>query len=293
MEPIERKFVYKLVAACIAGILLVGLLLIFVGGALFPPGEGFSEVFFLDSEKLPTVISDGEPLDFSFMVGSNHNEKMDYTYDVIAGDSIIQSGAFSLPNDDILKSNRYNKTVSITNVKLTSTLIKITNTTITETQYTYDGRLGLLVSQDGKNGSVNQIVSDPSYIYYPVQLPFTSDKSTLIFNPKNTETSHTTTTIKTIFGNLREIGPGKAAVTIGGMRLSDTGYDISKIEWTIQNNQGVITASSKTISEKYRYAFKKIAVEVKANPANGPYKVTPYEIHFWTAVRDNQQDILN
>ena len=249
MDLKERTVVYGLVAACIAGIVLVGLLLIFVGSAIFPPGEGFSEVYFLDNEKLPHVIAEGEPLDFSFIVGSHHNEKMDYTYDVIAGDNIIQSGTFSLPNDDKSQKNRYNKTISIANVTLKSTLKKITDSTHSETKNTYNGGLGLLLSHDGSGA---QVVSDPSYLYYPVQFPVGSDHGTLIFNPKNTETFHTTTTSRTNIGNLHEVAQSKSAVDIEGDRITDTGYDLSQSEWTIQNNQGIITALAKTLTEKYR-----------------------------------------
>jgi hypothetical protein len=289
MDQKERTLVYGLIAACIAGIVIVGLLLIFVGGTIFS-GEGFSEVFFLGSEKIPKVIEEGKPLDFSFMVASHHNEKMDYKYNVFSEETLIQSGAFSLPNDNKSQKNPYNNTISITNVKLKSTLTKITNTTITETQNTYNGGLGLLLSHDG---SGTQVVSDPSYLYYPVQLPVGSAQGTLIFNPKNTETFHTTTTSKTIIGNLREIAQSKSAVDIEGFRISDTGYDLSQSEWTIQNNKGIITASEKTTTEKYRYAFEKIAIEVKAYPANDPDTITQYEIHFWVVVSENPLDLNN
>ena len=126
MEPKDRTIVYGLIAACIAGILIVGLLLIFVGGTTFS-GQGFSEVFFLNSEKLPVVIETGTPLNFSFMVASHYNEKMDYKYDIIAGNTIIQSGAFSLPNDSLSQKDRYNQTISITVLTLNPTLIKIAN----------------------------------------------------------------------------------------------------------------------------------------------------------------------
>jgi hypothetical protein len=169
-------------------------------------------------------------------------------------------------------------------------LTKVTNTTFSETQNTYNGGLGLLLSRDGSGA---QVVSDPSYLYYPVQLPVGSDHGTLIFNPKNTETFHTTTTSRTNIGNLREVAQSKSAVEIEGLLISDTGYDLSQSEWTIQNNHGIITASSKTITEKYRYAAEKIAVEVKAYPANDPDSFTKYEIHFWVVVSDIPQDLSN
>jgi hypothetical protein len=286
MEQKERTIVYGLVAACIAGIVLVGLLLFFVGGAMFS-GEGFSEVSFLESQKIPTVIYEGNPLDFSFGIASHHNEKMDYKYNVIVGDTIVRNGTFSLPDNDKSQKDRYNKTISITNLKLKSTLTKVTNSTLTETQNTYNGRLGLLASHDGGG---DQVISDPSYLYYPVQFPVGNDHGALIFNPKNTETFHTTQTSKTNIGNLREVAQSKSAVVINNLLISDTGYDLSKSEWTIQNNYGIINASSKTLTEKYRYGFEKISVEVEAYPVKDPDKITKYEIHFWTVVSEIPQE---
>ena len=288
MDFRERPIMYGLIAACIAGIVLVGILLIFVSGTTLFSGEGFSEVFFLDSDKLPNVIGGGEPLDFSFMVASHYNKKIDYKYNVIAGDTIIKNGSFSLPNDDTSQKDQYNNTISITGIILNPTLMKIPNaTTSSETQNTYNGGLGLLLSHDGSGA---QVVSDPSYLYYPVQLPVGEDHGTLIFNPTKEETFHTTTTTKTNIGNLREVSQSKDAIEIGGARISNTGYDLSQSEWIIQNNYGIITASSKTVTEHYRYEFKKITVEVEAYPANDPNTVTKYEIHFWVVVSESPLD---
>lgn len=286
MDYRERPIMYGLIAACIAGIVLVGILLIFVSGTTQFSGEGFSEVFFLESDKLPNVIGGGEPLDFSFRVASHYNKKIDYKYNVIAGNTIIKSGSFSLPNDDDdTQKDRYNKTIAIADIELNPTIMKIPDaTTSSETQSTFNGGFGLLPSHDGSGA---QAVSDPSYIFYPVQLPVGENQGTLIFNPAKEETFHTTTTTKTIIGNLREIGQSKDAIEIMGTRISNTGYDLSQSEWTIQNNYGMITASSKTITEHYRYEFKKITVDVEAYPTNDPNTVTKYEIHFWVVVSEN------
>ncbi len=280
MEPKDRTIVYGLIAACIAGILIVGLLLIFVGGTTFS-GQGFSEVFFLNSEKLPVVIETGTPLNFSFMVASHYNEKMDYKYDIIAGNTIIQSGAFSLPNDSLSQKDRYNQTISITVLTLNPTLIKIANSSRSETKQTYNGGLGLLLSQNG-NGA--QVVSDPSHLYYPIQLSVGNEPATLIFTPNNTQTYQTTTTSRTNVGDLQNVGRNAATVNIEGFQISDTGYDISRAIWTIQNDHGIINATSITVTDSYRYEYEKIAVEMEAYPANNPDTVTKYEIDFWVII---------
>ena len=288
MEPSERTIVYGLVAACIVGIIIVGGFLFFAQGEIFS-GQGFSEVYFEEHQKLPAVIYDIEPLSFSFTVASHNKETTDYSYDVIAGEQIIGSGSFTLPNDNPPNGdpkNRYNKTVFIEDVRLRSTLISLNEPVVSETQFTYNGGLGLLLPGDGTKP---QVVTDPSKLYYPVRLPMSGESATLIFNADTHETFHTTTTSKQNKGDITTISDNEKAVEIKGQRISDVGYDITTSEWTVKNDLGTISATGNSSTQSYRYAFKKISVDVRASPESDPVDITNYKIHFWVVVEDSNE----
>ena len=110
------------------------------------------------------------------------------------------------------------------------------------------------------------MVSDPSHLYYPIQLSVGNEPATLIFTPNNTQTYQTTTTSRTNVGDLQNVGRNAATVNIEGFQISDTGYDISRAIWTIQNDHGIINATSITVTDSYRYEYEKIAVEMEAYP---------------------------
>lgn len=288
MEPNERTIVYGLVAACICGIIIVGFFLFYAGGQIFS-SQGFSEVYFKNHQKIPTVINENESLDFSFEVVSHNKGTMKYTYDIYAGDHMIRSGSFSLPSTDIRNDDhqsRYNKSVIIDEIRLRSTLQTLNNSEVSETRFTYNGGLGLLLPSDGTKP---QVVTDPSKLYYPVRLPGSNEAVTLIFNPDAHETFHTTTTSKTKMGDFTTISNVDKAVEINGERISNVGFDTSESEWTINNDLGIISALSKTTTIKARYTFKKISVDVSASPESNPDDITHYEIHFWIVVKDPSQ----
>jgi hypothetical protein len=293
MDLNERTIVYGLIAACIFGIIIVGAFIVFVGGTIFG-GQGFSELYFQEYQKLPAVINEGEPLNFSFTVASHNNENMYYTYNIITGDKIINSGSFILPKDDNSDSkteNKYNKTIFVDDVKLKSTLILLNTSQISETKFSYNGGLGLLLSPDGQNG---QVVTDSSRLYYPVPLPVGGARGTLVFNPIKQETFITTTNSYSKVGDVVTVSQDPWGQMIHGQRISNTGYDFSQSEWIITNEHGVISASAKTITSNYRYAFNRISVELNSSSLKSPDKITKYEIHFWVIVATGttQLDVL-
>jgi len=285
MEPSERTIVYGLVAACIVGIIIVGGFLFFAQGTIVS-SQGFSELYFVDHQKLPNVIVENEPLSFLFTVVSHNKEPMNYSYEIYEGDQKIRSGVFTLPDEERLSGERgtkYNKTIDIENVTLKSTLNALDTPQISETQLTYNGGLSLFQTNDGNK----ETVTDPSRIYYPVTLPGSSSQSILSFDPHARETMHTTTINRKAIGNIKTISYATDSIEINGQRLSDTGYDISQSDWTINNEQGHISADVKTSTTSYRYNFEKIAVELYASPIDNPTEITRYEIHFWLVVTDN------
>lgn len=284
MEPSERTIVFGLVAACIVGIIIVGGFLVFAQGMIFS-SQGFSEVYFKEHQKLPAVIEENEPLAFSFEVVSHNKDTMDYSYDVYAGGEKIRSGSFFLPQSDPV-GEKFTKNITIDNILLKSTLLRLNGSKISETRFTYDGGLGLLVPRDGNEPHP---VIDPSKLYYPVRLPGSSETATLIFNPDASEMYQTTTTSTEKIGDLTTITDVKNAVEINGERISGVGYDIGESEWTIKNDHGIISALSKTLTSQYRYTFKKISVDVRASPVSNPDDSTYYEIHFWIVVEDPSQ----
>lgn len=291
MDFKERPIVYGLIAACILGIIIVGAFVVFVGGTVFS-NHGFSELFFKNHDRLPVVINENEPLSFSFEVASHNKGTTNYAYNVFTGDQIISSGSFVLPKEntpDNGADNRYNKTVSIDNIRLKSTLRDLGQPQISTTQFNYDGKLGLFAArQTDDSRSAPLVMTDPSQIYYPFTFPGSNTPTALIFNPGKTETLHTTTMTKTKVGDTSTIGQNAAAVEIDGQRISNVGYDQSKNEWTINNDRGIISASANTTTVQYRYAFEKISVELHASPEKNPADITRYEIHFWVVVTDNK-----
>jgi len=169
MEPSERTIVYGLVGACICGIIIVGAFLIFTGG-MFSSDSGFSELYFEEHQKLPTVINENDPVNFSFTVVSHNKEKMDYFYNVYAGDQIIRNGSFFLPQTESSNGDpqrNFNKTVIfIEDIRLRSTLIPLDQSQNTQTRVTkYEGT-GLILSE---NKNEFQVSKNSSKLYLLVQ----------------------------------------------------------------------------------------------------------------------------
>jgi len=277
MEPRERIIVYGLIAACIVGIIIIGFFLSYAGGQIFSK-DGFSEVYFEEHQKLSSVINENEPLSFSFSVISHNKIPMDYAYTVYSGDEIVRMGQFILPD-----ARKNNKTVVIDNIRLKSTLFSLNNSVFSETQSTYNGGMGLLIS---RGESTSQVVTDPSKLYYPVHLSEGGEPVTLIFNPAAHETFQTTTSKILKVGDITSIKRDPKALEINGQQLSNVGFDKSITDWTITNDFGMISSLKKTETITYRYAFKKVSVDVIASPQSNPEEKTYYAINFWIVVKD-------
>jgi hypothetical protein len=287
MEPHERTIVYGLVGACICGIIIVGAFLIFTGG-MFSSGSGFSELYFEDHQKLPTIINENDPVNFSFTVVTHNKENTDYSYEVFAGNQTVRSGSFTLPFTDAsygTNQQKNNKTVIIEDIVLKSSLMKVDESQVYETRITDYNGLGHIQSCNGRDSQA----TDSSKLCYAVQLPGSSGLTTLFFDPDAHETFNTTTTSKTTIGDINTIQNDDKAVEINGYRPSKVGFDVSEVDWTIKNDLGIISTSSKTTTTRYRHAFEKVSVNVSASPVSNPDKTSYYDIHFWVFAKSPSQ----
>ncbi|MCK9631749.1 MAG: hypothetical protein M0R30_08895 [Methanoregula sp.] len=289
MEPSERTIVYGLVGACICGIIIVGAFLIFAGG-MFSSSSGFSELYFENHQTLPAIINENDPVNFSFTVVSHNKENTDYFYEVFAGNQIIRSGSFILPQTDSseerLQLNLNKTSIFIEGIRFRSTLIPLNELQNTQTQITeYEGT-GLIQS-DNENDS--HILKDPSKIYYPVQLPENDETITLAFDPSINERFRKSTTRKIKIGDMNTIKIDDKATEIHGYRPSNVGYDTSETELTVSNDRGTISETENKTTIQYRYAFEKVSVNLSASPVSNPDKTSYYEIHFWVFAKDPSQ----
>lgn len=283
----EKKVVYAIIAACIIGIFIVGLLVV----THIPMKEDFSELYFKEQEKLPKIINAGVEEQFAFTVASHELNITSYKYVVSLEDEILAEGNFILHPDE-------NITVTASFVPTNTSLVFVRNLTTTESSHLISGNPFVITS-----GNTN--VESDGRVLMPVKFPVAGDKNNTIFlkiDPNSSEEYTfrysakepvTETLICFDTSKSKKTPPNcieARYISQIGINLSNysilsnitifprTGFDFINSTTIITSNHGNIRMSyEKTISE-YRYEPQKVSVEVISEDG------TEYEIHYWTMV---------
>lgn len=283
----EKKVVYAIIAACIIGIFIVGLLVV----THIPMKEDFSELYFKEHGKLPKIINAGVEEQFAFTVASHELNITSYKYVVSLEDEILAEGNFILHPDE-------NITVTASFVPTNTSLVFVRNLTTTESSHLISGNPFVITS-----GNTN--VESDGRVLMPVKFPVAGDKNNTIFlkiDPNSSEEYTfrysakepvTETLICFDTSKSKKTPPNcieARYISQIGINLSNysilrnitifprTGFDFINSTTIITSNHGNIRMSyEKTISE-YRYEPQKVSVEVISE--DGP----EYEIHYWTMV---------
>ena len=282
----EKKVVYAIIAACIIGIFIVGLLVV----TYIPMKEGFSELYFEEHEKLPKIINVGKEEQFAFTVASHELNITSYKYVVSLDADILDEGDFVLHSGE-------NITVNVSFTLTNSSLTFVRNLTTTESSC-------LIFSRPSTMTSGNTNVESDGRVLMPVKFPIAGDKNNTIFlkiDPNSSEEYTFRYSAKEpVTETLICFDTSKSKKTPNciearyisqiGINLSNynilrnisifprTGFDFINSTTIISSNHGNIRMSyEKTISE-YRFEFKKVSVEVISEDG------TEYEIHYWTIV---------
>ncbi len=275
MDFEDKTIVYAIIAACVLGIAVIGALVVFTGTS-DTMRESFSELYFESPKVLPSVVDVGEPVAFAFSVVSHELSETPYTYTVRYDNQVLQSGTFTLP-----AAGTGGNTKKAFNVIFTPDkpgLVQVREPTTTVLQTTYNGGVGVLVPVYG----TQELQGGKDRILLPADLSgfgLPDREGWLIFDPATRETfSTTTTSVAQVGTSPAQTSPAKDAASA----VTDSGYSVSRTEWTIDNNHGTITARKETTSTEYRYIYQKVSVDV-SSPS------TTYEIHFWILVQEDPE----
>ncbi|KAF5090255.1 hypothetical protein DSECCO2_19200 [anaerobic digester metagenome] len=273
MDFEDKTIVYAIIAACVLGIAVIGVLVVFThtSGTM---KESFSELYFESPKDLPSVVNVGEPVAFAFSVVSHELSETPYTYTTKYDNRVLQSGTFTLPA--IGAGGNTKKAFNITFIPGGSSLVRVGGLATTTLQTTYNGGISV-------PASMNSVQEERGQILLPTELSgFGSPgcEGVLIFDSTTRETFSTTmSSVEQVVGNFSSgMTPEMDAATA----VTDSGYTVNHTEWTIDNNHGIITVQKETTTTEYRYTYQKVSVDV-ASPS------TTYEIHFWVLVQEDPE----
>jgi len=265
----KRTTLYAIIATCIAGVAVVGLLIF----KYAPANESSSELYFENPEQLSGKTRVGEEESFTFTVVSHEGDKSSYHYAVKFDDETIKEGTFTLlPQEE--------KTVDI---KFTADRPSIafvdSKTELYTSQFKLDNNIAGVTWPGGETQkSVQVLETEDNNIILPINFSYDGTPgSTLLLriNPASKDSFHFS------FVRKQDVkGKGEEAKTTEIPPLAPLGYDIIEEEQTITNDQGKITFIRKVVKSEYRYEKKKVSVEVSADGKE-------YEIHFWTMVEES------
>jgi len=265
----KRTTVYVIIAMCIAGVAIVGLLIF----KYAPVNESFSELYFESQEQLPDRIRVGEEENFAFTVVSHEGDKSSYQYAVKFDDETIKEGTFTLLPQE-------KKTIDI---KFTAGESSITfvdsRTDLYTSHFKLDNNIAGFTWPGGETGkSVPILKTEDNNIILPINFSYDGTPGSTVLlriDPNSKDTFYFS------FARKQDVnGKGEEAKTTQIPPLAPVGYDIIEEEKTITNDQGKITFTRKIVESEYRYQKKKVSVEVSANGKE-------YEIYFWTIVQES------
>lgn len=264
----KRTTLYVIIAMCIAGIAIVGLLIF----KYAPANENFSELYFENQEQLPDRIRMGEKESFAFTVVSGEGDESSYHYAVKFDDETIKEGTFTLLPQE-------KKTIDIKFIASESSITFVdSKTDLYTTHFTLDNIAGFTWPGGETEKSVPIFETEDNNIILPINFSYDGTPGSTILlriNPGSKNSFHFS------FARKYDVkGKGEETKTTEIPHLAQVGYDIIEEEQTITNDQGKITFLRKVVKSEYRYKKKKVSVEVSANGKE-------YEIHFWTMVEES------
>ena len=97
MDPDDQALTSAILIACLIGISLCVILIIYVTATDYFY-HGYTELYLKDTTNLPDSSEPEVFLNYSCTVVSHHKEQMGYEYSVYYDDEIIQSGTFLIPD---------------------------------------------------------------------------------------------------------------------------------------------------------------------------------------------------
>ena len=316
----NKILVYACIAALFLGIIIVGALALFSNLS-----EGFSELYFENPDGLQKIVNIGDKVRFEFTVVSHERAISHYVYNVSYDGQIIESGSFSLIPE--IKENRTNlninkKTIEVSLVPNTSSLIKIGTPVVNSSKMRYNAVLAMVPSQGQKYGDKSMSIAPNGYSVtfwgennvtlqldvqltnkkiLPIELQtgtLSPQKGLLIFDPAKKESYVTASTVLIPLGNYSNPNPTNTNL------LSDLGYILRKEKLSIDNDHGTLDMLRQVLETKYLYKFKKISVEVTSSDIQFRSSATTvtsnekpiksnYEIHFWIIVKERPDKLAS
>lgn len=299
----NRSWLYIIVAICVFGAILIGALSLYKGTSYEANrSEHFSEVFFEDNMRLPRMVTVGDEVNLSFAVVSHENSKTAYKYNVTCDNEKIQSGFFTL---DPRNGSSSKETVQIAFKPRKSGLVssglpslKIFKSTMNVSYYLLanavnNGQRYSLVSSEkgyslvywGQNNTSRQIdVAAPNKRLFSYSLPtgaIPENIELLAFDPlKNEIFIANSTTIEPI-GR-----PSSVINSSENQHLSELGFTISKSNWKILNDHGLLKIERIGSVNNYYYTFEKVSVNVTPIHSGANDDLSTYELHFWIIVTE-------
>lgn len=296
-KSLNKTIIYPIIAACLVGIILIGVL-----AMKSDPSEGFSELYFDNSIELPNVVNAGDNVNFNFTVVSHENEKISYEYKATYDNKLIKSGTFTL-------SPGMSKSIGVDFAPKNSTLFQVSDPKITLSDLSGNALVGSISSR-GRTTKLTDIVTSPNgysvinwngnnsrqidvahpgRISFPIDVSFdvfTNQTSMIILNPNAKEELNRSTKLILPMGNINNISSSDSKPT------STLGYGMKQIQWEIENDHGRIHIQQRNIETYYRYALKRVLVEVSPQVASLKGPKTQYEVHFWIIVKESPEKLL-
>lgn len=316
-RTVDKSVIYGILAACVLGIIIIGALVL-----SSDTSEGFSELYFEDHTELPRMIDLGDEVKFAFSVVSHEAAEAAYQYEVTYGDQQIVEGSFTLYPEDWVEKGDYpskgnEKTIDVNFVPEESSLVQMDDSKISVYELDFDEHLAMVTVQGSSGVEGSNLITSPqaySVMYWganntnsrvdvemmdklviPVDLSvegITAHTGMLIFDPNLEET------FVTNYTQVIRVGDPYSLIPTETNSLSNFGYQIKREEWDIKNNYGDIDLLRRVTERDYRYAFKKVSVEVSSvvSKTDETPTLSEYEIHFWIIVKEDTnklQDLQN
>jgi hypothetical protein len=290
MEGTEKTIAYAFAAACVLGIIIVGALVL----TSHTTEEEFSEIYFEDPDRLPSMVKIGDKIDFAFTTISHEKKQTAYDYKVTYDGHDIMSGPFSLEPSS-------SKTINVNITPENTSQVKMTDPVVNLFKMKYKAASGT-ISRQGYGFDRMELLPPPPNGYSlvlcganAIRLQIMDSVGLLIFDPKLKESYNT---------SFRTVIPEVRIASSDGPFLSNLGYMIRRDDWDIVNDRGNIDIMHKNSSTIYRYGLKKVSVKVSsadseirgagAKPAVSETRTgSEYEIHFRITVKEDPDKLLN
>jgi len=265
MEGNEKAIVYAVAAACILGIIVIGVLMVLS----HPMDEGFSELYFENPEGLPNSIDVGHMMNFSFDVVSHEKTAAAYIFNVTYDGFPVRTGSFNLGPQQRQKIN-------VTFVPQRSSLILLDTSRIAKFRTVLDSQTEpIQLDVSGTTLSPEMLLA-PRINNLMIRA-WNSSELVMIGNPDSMDYSN--------FSN-----------------VSSLGYILRNMQYSLEEKNGLKYLNHESIEKEYRYGYKNVSISVSSH--GGPSRNASnskishegkrnYEVHFWFIVRDDPRRLFD